>query len=107
MECIIKGKRVDVDKNECLNNVGKWTEETLAQPVPETRRVIDSIDKLGRYMIENEEFLLPELIEHTSSVKNKFWLEEAGNTNFWQLIIIENGSFTFEMAGKTENLLTG
>ena len=63
MECIIKGKRVDVDKNECLKNVGKWTEETLAQPVPETRRVIDSIDKLGRYMIENEEFLLPELIE--------------------------------------------
>ena len=48
------------------------------------------------------EIFLPELIEHTSSVKNKFWLEKAGNTNFWQLIIIENGSFTFEMAGKTE-----
>ncbi|MBE6732116.1 MAG: helix-turn-helix transcriptional regulator [Ruminococcaceae bacterium] len=48
------------------------------------------------------EIFLPELIEHTSSVKNKFWLEEVESTNFWQLIIIENGSFTFEMAGKTE-----
>ncbi len=63
MEAIIKGKRIQTEKDICLNGVSESIAETLANGTPDIRRVIKSLDKLGNYIVNNEEFLLPELME--------------------------------------------
>ncbi len=63
MEVMIQGKRVQTEKNACLNNVNEWISETLAEGTPDIRRVIKSLDQLGNYLITEEEFLIPELME--------------------------------------------
>ena len=63
MEFIIKGKRVELQKQSCLDNVEEWISETLAAPIPDIRRVIKSLNELGQYMISDEEFLVRELAE--------------------------------------------
>lgn len=63
MEVIIKGKRVEAEKATCLHGVHESILETLAGGVPDIRSVIKSLDKLGKYLVEEEEFLLPELME--------------------------------------------
>lgn len=63
MDVIIKGKRIQAEKNNCLNNVSEWINETLSQGTLNVRRAIKALDELGQYLINNEEFLLPELCE--------------------------------------------
>lgn len=63
MEVIIKGRRTQVEKETCLNGINESISETLAAGTPDIRRVIASLDKLGQYLISNEEFLVPELTE--------------------------------------------
>ena len=63
MDVIIKGKRIQTEKNNCLNNVSEWINETLSQGTLNVRRAIKALDELGQYLINNEEFLLPELCE--------------------------------------------
>lgn len=63
MEVIIKGRRTQVEKETCLNGINESISETLATGTPDIRRVIASLDKLGQYLISNEEFLVPELTE--------------------------------------------
>ena len=63
MEVIIKGKRVQTEKNSCLDNVSEWISETLAAGHLDIRHVIQSLDKLGKYLISKEEFLISELME--------------------------------------------
>ena len=63
MEIIFKGKRVQVSKENCLSGVQDSIIETLSLNVPNTRRVIDSLDKLGKFIVSEEEFLLSELME--------------------------------------------
>lgn len=63
MEVIIRGKRTQVEKSCCLGGISEQIAETLALGVPDIRRVIDSLDRLGKYLVEEEEFLLPELME--------------------------------------------
>lgn len=63
MEVIIKGVRTLTVKDECLNGIEAMIAETLSQETPDIRRVIDSLDKLGKYIVKDEEFLLPELME--------------------------------------------
>ncbi len=63
MEIIFKGKRLDVPKERCLQGVQDSIIDTLTLQVPDTRKVIDSLDKLGKCIVAEEEFLLPELME--------------------------------------------
>lgn len=63
MEVIIKGKRAQTEKINCLDNVNQWINETLSKGTPDIRRAIKALDKLGQYLINNEDFLLPELCE--------------------------------------------
>ena len=63
MEIIFKGKRIDVPKESCLYGVQESIIETLSLGIPDTRKVIDSLDKLGKFIVSEEEFLLPELME--------------------------------------------
>lgn len=63
MEIIVKGKRIETEKQTCLQGVSESITQTLAQETLDIRRVIDSLDKLGKYIVEQEEFLLPELME--------------------------------------------
>ena len=63
MEVIIKGKRTQTEKINCLDNVNQWINETLSKGTPDIRRAIKALDKLGQYLINNEDFLLPELCE--------------------------------------------
>lgn len=63
MEVIIRGKRTELDKAVCLDGVEAQIMETLASGLLDIRRVIASLDRLGKYLVENEEFLVPELME--------------------------------------------
>lgn len=63
MEIIIRGKRIQREKADCLVGVDEHITQTLMAGVPDIRRVINSLDKLGKYMVENETFLLAELME--------------------------------------------
>ncbi len=63
MEVIIKGRRVQSEKETCLNGINESISETLATGTPDIRRVIASLDKLGQYLISDEDFLVPELTE--------------------------------------------
>ena len=63
MEVIIKGKRIETEKETCLLGVEELLLETLSSGVPDTRRVIHSLDRLGRYLMEDEQFLVAELME--------------------------------------------
>jgi len=63
MELIIKGKRTQLPKEECLHGISESISQTLSEGVPDVRKVINSLDKLGKYIISDEEFLLQELGE--------------------------------------------
>ncbi|MBQ7809660.1 MAG: aldehyde dehydrogenase family protein [Clostridia bacterium] len=63
MEIIFKGKRIEVEKQNCLKGVSGSIAETLSEKTPDIRQVIASLDKLGKYIVENEQFLLSELME--------------------------------------------
>lgn len=63
MEVIIKGIRRDIDKVNCLEGMEESISKTLAEGVPDIRKVIASLNKLGEYVVSEEEFLLPELME--------------------------------------------
>lgn len=63
MEFIIKGIRTEREKESCLNGISDNILETLAREALDIRRVINSLDKLGKYIVKHEEFLLPELME--------------------------------------------
>ena len=63
MEVIIKGIRRDIDKVNCLEGMDENISKTLAEGVPDIRKVIASLNKLGEYVVSEEEFLLPELME--------------------------------------------
>lgn len=63
MEGIIRGIKKELEKERCLDGVYESITEDLAAGAPDIRRVIASLDKLGTYLIENKEFLIPELME--------------------------------------------
>lgn len=63
MEIIFKGKRVETFKQECLNGVQENILKTLGNRVLDIRRVVSSLDKLGKFIVAEEAFLLPELTE--------------------------------------------
>lgn len=63
MEGIIRGIKKELEKERCLDGVYESITEDLAAGAPDIRRVIASLDKLGTYLTENEEFLIPELME--------------------------------------------
>lgn len=63
MEVIIKGKRINVEKEACFCGVNESICETLSHGTPDIRRVIKSLDDLGKYINSEQEFLIPELME--------------------------------------------
>ena len=63
MEIIFKGKRIEVSKENCLCGVQESIIETLSLEAPDTRQVISSLDKLGKYIVDDKDFLVPELME--------------------------------------------
>ena len=48
------------------------------------------------------EFAVPSITEHSVDYKTHFWMEGSHYTDSWHLIIVEEGSFVFEMLGKKE-----
>lgn len=63
MEFIIRGKRVELEKENCFQGIEEQITSDLAAGIPDIRRVIAALDKLGQFLIEKEVFLLPELME--------------------------------------------
>lgn len=63
MEIIFKGKRVNTSKDSCLAGVQESILQTLCQGTVDTRRVIAALDALGKCIVQEEAFLLPELME--------------------------------------------
>ena len=45
------------------------------------------------------EFAIPTIIEHTVEYKTHFWMEGSHYTDSWHLIIIEEGSFKYDILG--------
>ena len=63
MEFIIRGKRITGDKADCFQGVSESIAVDLAKGTPDVRKTIASLDKLGKYIVSDIEFLLPELME--------------------------------------------
>lgn len=63
MEFIIRGLKTELEKENCLVGVDQLIAQDLAKGTPDIRRVIDSLDKLGKYIVSDEEFLVPELMD--------------------------------------------
>jgi len=63
MEFIIRGKKVELTKENCFQGIEEQITADLSKGTPDIRRVIDSLDKLGCFLAENETFLLSELME--------------------------------------------
>lgn len=63
MEGIIRGRKRELEKERCLDGVYESITGDLAAGAPDIRRVIGSLDKLGTYLMDHEEFLIPELME--------------------------------------------
>ena len=103
MEVIIKGKRVEVEKASCLNGVEDFIMETLASGVPDVRNVIASLDKLGQFVVNDEEFLVSELMElglsreEAIQTKKESYPVLAGEELF-KKIKRELGEFPFEIS---------
>lgn len=76
MEIIFKGKRIDVSKENCLSGVQENIIETLSLKTPDTRQVIASLDKLGKYIVEHEDFLVPELMDLGFSQKEALQIKK-------------------------------
>ena len=75
MDVIIKGKRIQTDKNNCLNNVSEWINETLSQGTLNVRRAIKALDELGDKAIglaeqfKFESDIESELNEHLDAIQ--------------------------------------
>lgn len=63
MEFIIRGIKKETEKENCFLGIEEEIMNDLALGTPDLRKTISSLDKLGKYINENEEFLLPELME--------------------------------------------
>ena len=63
MEFIIRGKKVELAKENCFQGIEEQITADLLAGTPDIRKVIDSLDKLGQFLAENETFLLGELME--------------------------------------------
>lgn len=63
MEFIIRGKRVELEKENCFYGIDEEITKDLAGDTLDIRRAISSLDKLGRFVAEDENFLVPELME--------------------------------------------
>lgn len=76
MEIIFKGKKVQTTKQDCLNGVQENILETLGGETLDIRKAIASLDKLGKYIVSEQEFLLPELMELGFSRKEALQIKE-------------------------------
>ena len=63
MEFIIRGKKVELAKENCFQGIEEQITADLLAGTPDIRKVIDSLDNLGQFLAENETFLLGELME--------------------------------------------
>lgn len=63
MELIIKGKRLEREKELCFQGIEESIMETLSAGVPDVRRIVAALDALGHYLMEDESFLVDELME--------------------------------------------
>lgn len=63
MEFIIRGKRINTEKNNCFSGVYDTIHHDLPMGPPNIRKVIASLDRLGQYINSEEGFLLDELME--------------------------------------------
>lgn len=63
MEFIIRGKRISTEKENCLHGIADAINRDLQSGPPSIRRAIAALDKLGKYIVSEEDFLLNELME--------------------------------------------
>lgn len=106
MEVIIKGRRIETEKERCFENVNEWIAETLAAGTPDIRRVIKSLDKLGKYMISERDFLLPELTELGFSEEEALRIKEEAlpvitEEELFKKIRRELGGLPFEISRRS------
>lgn len=103
MEIIFAGKRRETTKPDCLNGVQERILETLGEELLDTRLVVASLDKLGQFMINEEEFLLPELMELGFSRKEALQIKEESlgvlsGEELFKKIKREIGEIPFELS---------
>ena len=102
MEFIIRGKKTNIEKQNCFFGVDEAIEKDLSLGAPDLRRVISSLDKLGKYIVETEEFLLPELmalgLSKDEAVETKKGsVAVLSSEELFKKVKRELGEFPFEM----------
>ncbi|MBR4869089.1 MAG: AMP-binding protein [Clostridia bacterium] len=102
MEFIIRGKRVDLPKESCFEQVDTLIGSDLANGTPDIRRVIADLDQLGQYIVNEESFLLPELMELGFSKEESLAIKQESigvlsAQELFKKVKRELGEFPFEI----------
>lgn len=102
MEFIIRGKRAELSKETCFRGVNELITADLAAGTPDVRRVIASLDKLGKYIVSEETFLLNELMELGFTRKEALAIKEESIAvlsadELFKKMKRELGGFPFEI----------
>ncbi len=102
MEFIIRGKRADLEKEACFQGVHELITADLSLGTPDIRRVIASLDRLGKYIVSEKDFLVPELMELGFSKEEALGIKEESiyvlsAEELFKKVKRELGGFPFEI----------
>ena len=106
MEFIIRGKKVNLEKENCLNGINEQITADLSNGIPDIRKTISSLDKLGHFVAEDKEFLVAELMELGVSKDEAMQIKKdalavLAEEELYKKIKRELGGLPFEISRRT------
>ncbi len=106
MEFIIRGKKIELEKENCFQGINEQITKDLSNGDLDIRRAISSLDKLGNFVAEDKEFLVAELMELGFSKEEamqtkKDSLAVLSADELYKKIKRELGGLPFEIARQT------
>ena len=48
------------------------------------------------------DYAIPSITEHTVDFKSRFWVESSQYTDYWHLILVEDGNFSFTILDQAD-----
>ncbi len=106
MEFIIRGKKVNIEKENCLDGINEQIIIDLSNDILDIRKVISSLDKLGHFVAEDKEFLVSELMELGFSKDEAMQIKKdslavLSEKELYKKINRELGGLPFEISRQT------
>lgn len=106
MEFIIRGKRKELTKEECFCGINDCIVNDLSIGTLDIRKAILSLDKLGHFVADDAQFLVPELVELGFSAEEALQIKKdslavLAQEELYKKIKRELGGLPFEISRQT------